>query len=207
MAGFVCDGCGKCCTSFGKLIRIERQLTGQDYFCRDGTTGELFQVHVLPEFADEIEEEFESADNGGPQGSPKGCTFLRKNPGRSGYTCAVHPTRPAICRNFTCYRMLVFHGASGEVRGKVIGSRELRSDDAVLNAIWKNEIASLPPAPVMPHGATYISGDSGVSGFSGRPGSRVQAGITGAEPVGDREWFGQVQKILASHGYRGDLVE
>ena len=106
-----------------------------------------------------------------------------------------------------CYRMLVYDVASGEVRGKVIGSRELRSDDAVLNGIWKNEIASLPAAPAMPHGASRISGDSGVSGFSGSPGSRVQAGITGAGPAGDREWFGQVQKILASHGYRGDPVE
>jgi uncharacterized protein len=184
--------------SFGKLITIERQLTGQDYFCRDAMTGELSRVHVLPEFADEIEEEFGESDRGGPQGAPKGCIFLRKDPGGRGYTCAVYPTRPAICRNFTCYRMLIYHQSGGDVRGKVIGSRELRTDDAALQTLWDTEIASLPLPSPKSHGGSSDSGGRG---------SRVNAGITGTASADDREWVGKVQTILATHGYRGEPVE
>ena len=46
MAEFVCDWCGKCCRSFGEFIRIERQLTERDYYCRYGITNDLVLVHV-----------------------------------------------------------------------------------------------------------------------------------------------------------------
>ena len=183
--------------SFGKLIRIERQVSGRDYFCRDTTTNELFQVHVLPAFADEIEEEFE-AMHGATQGSVKGCIFLKKDPGGRGYTCAVYPDRPGICRNFTCYRMLISHVESGEVRGRVIGSRELRTEDAGLKEIWKNEIASLSsPSPL--HSNSFS--DTGSSN------SRLHARIAGTAAADDREWIKRVQSILKSHGYKGDPVE
>lgn len=183
--------------SFGKLIRIERQVTGQDYFCRDTTTGELFRVHVLPAFADEIEDEFEEM-HGGTQGSPKGCIFLKKDPGGSGYTCAVYPDRPRICRNFTCYRMLISHEESGEVRGRVIGSRELKTEDARLQEIWKNEIAGLA-FPPPPHREPSPNNSGG--------GSQLHARIAGTAAADDREWIRRVLDILASHGYKGDPVE
>jgi hypothetical protein len=48
---FECNCWGKCCSSFGEFIKVERQITGHDYFCRYGITNELFPVHVLPEFS------------------------------------------------------------------------------------------------------------------------------------------------------------
>ena len=74
MVKFDCNWCGKCCSSFGEFIRIERQVTGRDYFCRYGITDELFPVHVQPEFADDIEEEFEEYGTK-PPASQKGCRF------------------------------------------------------------------------------------------------------------------------------------
>jgi len=102
MVPFVCNGCGKCCTSLGAYIGIERQLTEQDYYCRNGITGEVFPVHVQPEFADEIDEEFTS-DPGNAPDSPKGCIFMRKNPEGPGTVCAIYATRPQVCREFRCY--------------------------------------------------------------------------------------------------------
>ena len=61
MATFDCNWCGKCCQSFGEFIGIERQINGRDYYIRYGITNELFPVHVQPEFADEIEEDFINA--------------------------------------------------------------------------------------------------------------------------------------------------
>jgi len=196
MVKFDCNRCGKCCTSFGKLIRIERQVTGPDYFCRDGTTGDLFRVHVLPEFADEIEEAYMEPEQQEPRSPLQRCVFQKKDNHGLGFACAIYPTRPAICKKFTCYRMLIYHQESGEVRGNVIGSRELRTDDAVLRAIWDNEIGCLP----CPSGTHRDASSHGCE-------SRIHANISGTAPADDHDWVENVLTILASHGYKGDPVE
>nr|WP_320161592.1 YkgJ family cysteine cluster protein [uncultured Methanoregula sp.] len=198
MAGFVCDGCGKCCTSFGKLIRIERQLTGQDYFCRDRTTGELFQVHVLPEFADEIGDEYEEPDGGKTPAGPRGCPFLCKRMDGKGFSCAVYPTRPAICREFRCYRMLIRHAETGEIRGKIIGKGQLSTRDEVLLSLWNEKIACLPGHPASKHDPVQ---------HSHTPGARLHTRMQGSGQGDDREWMASVIAILASNGYKGEPVE
>jgi len=82
MAKFDCNWCGKCCASFGEFIKIERQLTDRDYYCRYGITGEIFPVHVQPEFADEIEEEFLGSDPKKPGYPRQGLRFHEKKSGR-----------------------------------------------------------------------------------------------------------------------------
>lgn len=188
MAPFDCSGCGKCCRSFGDFIIIERQLTDRDYFCRYGITGELFQVHVQPEFAEEIGDEYEESGSGKNPAGKKGCRFLCRNTDGKGFSCAVYPTRPRVCREFLCYRMLIREAASGEVRGKVIGAGELRTHDEILSTIWNNEIAPLPHPGAPGHDPAYGSGQN-------------------QRQAGDREWEAKVIAILASHGYRGDPVE
>jgi len=205
MAKFDCNLCGKCCQSFGEFIRIERQISERDYFCRYGITGELFQVHVQPEFADEIGEEFE--ESGGKSPDPhKGCIFMRNNPQGKGFVCAIYPTRPTICREFLCYRMLIHHPASGEVRGKVIGINELRTHDEILAAIWKEKIAHLPhpfSAGHAPPGHAPASGAPAVHGHD----SHIIAHIQDLGHGNDKEWESAVISVLAAHGYHGDPVE
>ncbi|MFA5237861.1 MAG: YkgJ family cysteine cluster protein [Methanoregula sp.] len=183
MVHFACNGCGKCCTSLGAYIRIERQLTSRDYYCRNGITGEVFPVHVQPEFADEIDEEFTS---GGTEagGSRIGCIFMRKNPEGPGVSCAIYPTRPQICREFRCYHMVI-SDSKGEVVGRMVGRTDVQTADPVLARIWSDEVKSLP-APV-----------------------RSDAGRPAAEPASpycDPAWMQRVSAILASHGYRGEPV-
>jgi len=199
MVKFDCNRCGRCCMSFGKLIRIERQVTGPDYFCRDGTTGELFLVHVLPEFADEIEEACMEPDPTGPHSSLQGCVFQKPDRDGRGFACAIYPTRPAICKKFICYRMLIYHQESGEVRGRVIGLRELRTDDEALVAIWDKEIGCLPYLP----GTQRDASQNPLQGCKSRTHSR----ITGSLSADDHEWMGKILPILASHGYKGEPVE
>jgi uncharacterized protein len=142
MAEFVCDWCGKCCRSFGEFIRIERQLTERDYYCRYGITRDLFLVHVLPEYAEEIAETYSEAveDTSPPE---KKCVFSQKNPDGNGFVCAIYPTRPPVCREFRCYRMLIRNN-KGELVGRVIGTNELRTADQTLAALWKEHISPLP---------------------------------------------------------------
>ena len=42
----------------------------------------------------------------------KKCAFLQKNPDGNGFVCTVYPTRPPVCREFRCYRMLI-HNRDG----------------------------------------------------------------------------------------------
>jgi hypothetical protein len=185
MAEFVCNGCGKCCRSFGAFIRIERQVTDRDYYCRYGLTNELFPVHVQPEYAEEIAGEFEDGE-GVAGAEKKACPFLRPNKEDEEFVCAIYSTRPPVCREFRCYRMLIYDVASGEERGKVVGSYDLQTRDEALALLWKEKIAGLPhPLPRQhagPHTPSSGSAD-------------------------DRAWIKSVLAILAAHGYRGDPVE
>jgi hypothetical protein len=117
MAKFDCNGCGKWCSSFGECIKIERQLTGRDYYCRYGITGEIFPDHVPPGFSDEIPEDLIDSNPKTTDTARKGCIFSRKNPAGKGFTCAIYPTRPDISREFRCCRMLIHHPATNELRG------------------------------------------------------------------------------------------
>ena len=185
MAEFVCNGCGKCCRSFGAFIRIERQVTGSDYYCRYGLTGEHFPVHVQPAFADEIADEFEMT-GGVFDAGEKACPFLRPNKEGEGSVCAIYSTRPPVCRAFRCYRMLIHDVASGVLRGKVVGSYDLQTHDETLALLWKEKIASLPHPIPQQHTVPNTP----------MPGSE-----------GDRAWSLTVLAILAANGYRGDPVE
>jgi Fe-S-cluster containining protein len=205
MARFDCDWCGKCCVSFGEFIKIERQLTERDYYCRYGITDEIFQVHVQPEFADDIDEEFTESDPKNTNPPHKGCIFMRKNPEGKGFACAIYPTRPNICREFECYRMLIQHEPSGEMRGKVIGINELRTHDEILAAIWNEKIAHLPH-PFKGHQAP--AGHSQTPGVPAAHGhdSHIHAHIYDMGHGDDEEWVATVITVLAAHGYHVDPV-
>jgi Fe-S-cluster containining protein len=165
--------------SFGNFIRIERQLTDRDYYCRYGITGEVFYVHADPEFADEIAERYGEPGEKENTGAGEGCIFRCRNPDGEGFSCAVYQTRPNVCRAFRCYRMLIYDQASGELRGKIIGNAELRTTDEKLMAVWKETIAQLP-SPV--------------------------AQKNGTNPD-ERAWIDAVTAFLAKSGYRGEPAD
>ena len=195
MVKFVCDSCGKCCRSFGEFIRIERQLTGRDYYCRFGITNDLFLAHVLPEYADEISDDYEKESASGSDNSRKKCVFLKKNRQGDGFACAIYPSRPAICREFQCYRMLIYN-RDGHVCGKVIGRNELKTDDEGLANLWKYKVLHLPPpasvqSSHLPQKNAHRNTKSHIHGSH----------------VNDSDWTDDVVAILKEHGYTGDPVE
>jgi len=206
MVRFECDLCGKCCASFGEFIKVERQITAHDYFCRYGITNELFQAHVLPEYADEFADTFEEMQDTGTDANHQGCVFTRKNPEGPGFICIIYPSRPTICREFLCYRMLINHRESGELRGKLIGINELRTHDEVLAAIWKDKIATLPHPFESKHREVPHSHAPGAEKSYVRD-PHILAHLYGLEHADDKEWIQNVITVLAVHGYQGDTVE
>ncbi len=137
MVAFECNWCGKCCASFGAFIKIERQLTSRDYYCRYGIKNELFLAHIEGDYAD-------SQAPGSQEGEKeKGCPFIRKNLEGQGFACAIYATRPQICREFRCYRMLIYN-RDGHECGRILGRSDLKTADETLAQIGKEQIASLP---------------------------------------------------------------
>jgi len=206
MVKFECNWCGKCCTSFGEFIKVERQVTEHDYFCRYGITNELFQVHIVPEFADEFADKFEEMENNGKDAPQKGCIFSFRNPAGPGFSCAIYPSRPTICKEFLCYRMIINHHQSGEMRGKIIGLNELRTHDQILESIWKEKIAHLPHPFEEEHHKIHHSHAPGREHAHGHD-PHILAHIYGLEHADDREWVENVITVLAAHGYHGDPVK
>ena len=136
MVAFECNWCGKCCASFGEFIRIERQLTSRDFYCKYGIKNELFLAHIEGDYAD-------SQPPSPKEGEPaKSCPFMRKNPKGKGVACAIYSTRPRICREFRCYRMVIHHPVGHEC-GRNMGRNELKTMDELLARIWKEEILPL----------------------------------------------------------------
>jgi Fe-S-cluster containining protein len=129
--------------SLGPHIKIERQLNDRDYYCRCTIDNTIFPVHVDPEYRDEIADEFADED---PVSSPpkkKPCVFLRKNRHGEGTCCAIYTTRPNVCRDFRCYRLLI-RNRNGVICGKVIGKNTLRADDATLDNLWNEQVIIIP---------------------------------------------------------------
>jgi len=143
MVAFECDRCGKCCVSLGSLITIERQLNDRDYYCRCKIDNSVFLGHVDPAYCEEIADEFDAETAVHSIQEKKTCRFLRKNRQGEGTLCAVYSTRPKICRDFRCYRILI-RNHEGSVCGKVIGKNTLRTEDASLENLWKEQVAVIP---------------------------------------------------------------
>jgi hypothetical protein len=96
----------------------------------------LFLAHVEGEFIES------SPDT--EEGKPiKGCPFLKKNPSGNGFTCAIYSTRPQVCKEFRCYRMLIYDREGNEC-GRIMGTHDLKTTDKTLEKIWKEEGASMP---------------------------------------------------------------
>lgn len=65
---------------------------------------------------------------------PEACPFFRFIPEEEKGYCCVHATRPEICRDYGCWRMLILD-SSGRRAGRIMESRHLGSDDPHLLAI------------------------------------------------------------------------
>lgn len=69
---------------------------------------------------------------------PEACPFLRKDPRQKKIVCIVHRTRPELCREFGCWRLLILD-AAGNRCGRIMGTRHLSAEDPSLLKLWEAE--------------------------------------------------------------------
>ncbi|MCK9631394.1 MAG: YkgJ family cysteine cluster protein [Methanoregula sp.] len=73
---------------------------------------------------------------------PHACPFFRHRPGSDKAMCIVHQTRPEICRDYTCWRLLILDH-SGRRAGRIRNIRTLCSDDSHLTNVWASCIETI----------------------------------------------------------------
>ena len=68
-------------------------------------------------------------------GLPDACPFLRFDAEGKAW-CTVHYTRPDICRDYCCWRLLI-RDAQGKRAGRVLYQRTFLSDNDELGRLWE----------------------------------------------------------------------
>jgi len=133
---FVCQLCGMCCSTMGEIINIREEISPFHYRIWYTTTGEERVVTVDPD----KRELFQSAITAA--GPSLACPFLRIRDGRD-VICTVHLSRPELCRQYSCFRILVLD-PDGRRIGRVLnGTRYFSATDAGLYDLWQRECTGL----------------------------------------------------------------
>lgn len=133
---FTCQQCGNCCSSMGEIIEILEELNSGSFRIRFSVTGEERVVSVDPD----KEELFHLHDD--KLLMPMACPFLRKTRNKK-YVCAVHSSRPELCRCYSCYRILVLDSLERKVGRVTDASRYFITEDADLRRLWNQKIAGV----------------------------------------------------------------
>jgi uncharacterized protein len=120
----------------GEVIGIREKTGPREYLVWYKITGEERQVWIDADKTDL----FSSQDI--LKKRPMACPFLRERSAGNDI-CTVHYTRPDLCRQYSCFRILVL-GSKGERIGRVVdNSRYFTTMDHGLRALWDREMRSL----------------------------------------------------------------
>jgi Fe-S-cluster containining protein len=132
---FVCQCCGDCCSTMGEIISIQEQI--RPYEFRIGyTDGEERVVSVDPDKRVLYDDHLQ-----GMKKTPS-CPFLRQQAPHK-RICTVHASRPELCRNYLCSRILIL-GREGNKAGRVpYGTRSFITEDGRLLDLWGRTIRNI----------------------------------------------------------------
>jgi hypothetical protein len=136
---FECQQCGECCHHMGQVHMIKETLGEYEFLINNQYTGEKTRVIV-----DEGKRQL-FADKSIFLKHTEACPFLRYRDGEKKAYCTVHITRPEICRDYGCWRLLILD-ASGSRAGRIMFQRTFFSDDENLTLLWKTIIDPITEA-------------------------------------------------------------
>jgi len=133
---FECSQCGECCSHLGLVHTIQKDFGNYRFLLRNQYTGETTTVTVDPDKVSLFCDESIFRER------PEACPFFRyDNASRKGY-CTVHLTRPEICRDYGCWRLLILD-SEGKRAGRVMERRYLASEDEALTRLFEEHINHL----------------------------------------------------------------
>ncbi|NTV00656.1 MAG: YkgJ family cysteine cluster protein [Methanoregulaceae archaeon] len=128
---FYCEQCGECCSIMGEVLSVIEEYGDYRFLLVNKYTGEKNRVEVdLDKRALFMDED----------SLPAACSFLRHRD-TVGY-CTVHRTRPEMCRDFGCWRLLILD-PSGKRAGRVMQARFFSPESPALALLWEERIRTL----------------------------------------------------------------
>lgn len=133
---FTCQLCGECCSTMGEIICIREEIGPFRYRIGYSSTCEEQEVVVDPD----KRVLFQSHPHS--QKISLACPFLCER-GEGKRICTVHQSRPELCRQYSCYRILIL-SSDGTRAGKVrAGSRYFTATNPDLYELWGRECRTL----------------------------------------------------------------
>jgi uncharacterized protein len=133
---FECSQCGECCSYLGLVHIIQEEYGNYRFLVNNQYTGEKTEVVVDP---DKI---VLFHDTGIFRERPDACPFFRYDTASGKGYCTVHLTRPEICRDYGCWRILILD-AGGKRAGRIMGVRHLASEDEALTRLFEEQVNAL----------------------------------------------------------------
>lgn len=134
---FACSQCGECCSHLGLVHVIEEDHGGYRFRVRNQYTGERTEVVVDADKRELFDDRRIFTDR------PEACPFFRYDTaGAKGY-CTVHLTRPEICRDYGCWRILILD-TGGRRAGRIMERRFLASEDGRLIQLVGEQVNDIP---------------------------------------------------------------
>ena len=133
---FECSQCGECCSHLGLVHIIQEDYGDYRFLINNQYTGEKTVVTVDPDKVALF------CDKSIFQEHPETCPFFRYDPLPGKGYCTVHLTRPEICRDYGCWRMLILD-AGGKRAGRIMCQRFLASEDERLTRLFEEQINTL----------------------------------------------------------------
>jgi uncharacterized protein len=130
---FECQQCGECCHHMGQVHKIKETRSDFEFLVNNQYTGEKTVVVV------DADRYHLFLDKSIFVELPEACPFLRYDPSDRKAYCIVHLTRPEICRDFGCWRLLILDSC-GSRAGRIMYKRAFFSDDADLTRLWNTRI-------------------------------------------------------------------
>jgi uncharacterized protein len=133
---FECQQCGECCHHMGQVHTIKETRSDFEFLVNNQFTGEKTLVIVDQDKHDLF------FDKSIFLNEPEACPFLRYQEADSKAYCTVHLTRPEICRDYGCWRLLILN-SQGLRAGRIMYKRAFFSEDSILTRLWKECIEPL----------------------------------------------------------------
>lgn len=120
----------------GEIIEIREQLDSRTFRIGFTVTGEERIVSVDPDKINLFcETELTTS-------RPMACPFLREASTKK-FVCSVHMSRPGLCRQYSCYRLLVLDAKMNRIGKVADASRYFTTSDLDLRRVWNQKIAEL----------------------------------------------------------------
>jgi Fe-S-cluster containining protein len=133
---FECSQCGECCSHLGLVHTILEDYGNFQFLVNNQYTGEKTVVTV------DLDKITLFSDRSIFLERPEACPFFRYDrTSEKGY-CTVHLTRPEICRDYGCWRILILN-SEGKRAGRIMCQRHLASEDVGLTRLFEEQVNHL----------------------------------------------------------------